>query len=82
MGEAGTPTPTMRHVTLEVVLEDRTRTPPPPPPASRALARTHTLRELRALCTTHGLPISGSKHELAARVAPALGEEDVKDMCR
>ena len=51
----------------EIVLEDRSRTPPPPR-LDRKLARSHTLRELRALCAKHRISISGTKHELAARI--------------
>ena len=59
------------HLT-DIALDDRSPTPPPPPSPSRALARLYSLRQLRELCARHGLAVSGSKHELAARVAPSL----------
>ena len=57
--------------TLVIVLDDAPRPAPPSPAASRTMARTHTLKQLRSLCAQRGLYTTGNKHELAARLADA-----------
>ena len=54
--------------TIQVVLVDTPARPPLPPREDLTLARTHTLRQLRALCAERALPVAGTKPDLARRL--------------